>query len=195
MNCTTKGDKIPYLEKEKEIIDLIITARPGPVLVVSCVDNIKARLSLRNAIRAQKDRVVYWIDTGNEEETGQVVLSIRIPGWKSRDIHSGRYPIPDVFDLYPELLERAKEAKHVSELSCAELSASSPQFGFVNMSAATLALNFAFDLIARKPIKTHISEFSIKNKFAHRPLNRATLKSWKGVCLYYSRLNMDTILG
>lgn len=150
----------------------------GPSMVITCVDNIKTRMLLREAIAKHKDpsKPIYWIDCGNEEVAGQVVLSARVPLWRPSTIERGQYPMPDVFDLYPELLERPD--KLPTEMSCAELAASSPQYGFVNLTAATMALNYAHDLLHLQPIRTHVAEFSIKNKFMHKPLTESRIQGW-----------------
>jgi len=183
LNIATR-DK--YLETEEDIQDLFNSA-PGGVLVISCVDNIRTRLSISNAVaRSRTDKTVYWIDTGNEEESGQVVLAANIKNnllaGTIRPIAQGEaFNLPDIFDIYPELKERAKLAKFTSQLSCAEMAESAPQYGFVNHNAANFALNFAFDVIKQNPIKVNVVEFSIKNKVAHKSLARSEMLKWQGL--------------
>jgi len=187
-----------YLEKEGDIRNLF-SSSDGGTLLIGCVDNIRTRFSIREAIRTYTNsyKNVYWIDTGNEEETGQVVLSARIPRWNRSGlsfVDDKRFPLPDIFDLYPELLERSKTAKFTSELSCAELAESSPQFGFVNNNAANFALNFAFDLLSQNEIKVHAVEFSIKNKVAHKTLCKSNIENWPKICSAYHDINMKNYL-
>lgn len=186
-----------FLEKEADIQNLFDSVG-GATMIISCVDNIRTRLSIRNAIHSYRDHYknIYWIDTGNEAEAGQVVLAARIGRWAQYHLKdSPKYPLPDIFDLYPELEERAKESKFASELSCAELAESSPQFGFVNHNAANFALNFAFDVFQGNPIKVHAVEFSIKNKVAHKPLVRSNIEKWKEICRHYEGIDMNLLVG
>jgi PRTRC genetic system ThiF family protein len=173
-----------YLESADDIANVLKNAQVNGInfgaghipLVISCVDNIKARQFMVDALRLQYPDGAYLLDCGNEDTAGQVLLSMvtqnLIPS-------TGMYKSPTLFDVYPELKERAKTDKLASELSCAEMAESSSQFGFVNLNAATIALNFIYDLLSDNPITTYMVEFSIKNKFSQRPLTRTSLLSWK----------------
>lgn len=165
-----------YLQSADELSKLIgdIT---GTKLIVSCVDNLKTRQLIRQAY-LHSGESVYWIDSGNEEFNGQVVLCHNAPGWNYSSIKTGYYPMPDFFDLYPNMLELAKADKLPTELNCAEMAAASPQFGFVNATAAMLALNFAHSLLVARPIKNHVVDFSIDNSYSHRPLTETAIHAW-----------------
>jgi len=172
------GYKDEFIETKEAFIDLL-SSGGGNVIVVTCVDNIKTRLLLREAIAEVVDFDVFWIDCGNEAYAGQAVLAARCPWWAPHTIEQGRFPMPDVFDLYPELFERAKQDKLPTEMSCAELAESSPQYGFVNLLSSTVALNWAHDLLYSEPIRTNVVEFSIKNKYRHTPLIESNIEAWK----------------
>lgn len=186
---------IPVVFKDKYVEDVyeFNTLISGHTLIISCVDNVKTRQMIKTAV----DMSVYniaWIDCGNEDMTGQVVLSAHIPSWDVRTIAtSGKFPIPDVFQLYPDLYTKLAKDKFASELSCAELAVSSPQHGFVNLTAATLALNFIYGILTIQPIYTHAVEFNIKNKYAHRPLNTTTIGSWAHKCDHWSKFSPEQI--
>lgn len=170
--------KDSFVEKATDFQELLKSAE-GPSIVITCVDNAKTRLIFREAIAAPFGQEVYWIDCGNEAEAGQVVLGVRSPQWRQSMIDSGRFPVPDVFDIYPELFEKAKADKTPGEMSCAELAASSPQHGHVNLNAAVVAVNWAHDLMHGVPVMTHVVEFSIKNQFLSRRLKESYVESWK----------------
>jgi PRTRC genetic system ThiF family protein len=180
------GIQVQYLAKYLEKPDDIASALRGASvsnmnygntvpLVISCVDNIKARKVIVDALVAAYPHGAYLVDCGNEEQTGQVLLSVITD---NKVASTGVYRTPHIFEVYPELTERLKTDKFASELSCAEMAESSPQFGFVNLNAATIAMNFIYDLINKNPITTYMVEFSIKNKFSQRALNQTTVKSW-----------------
>lgn len=167
-----------YLDKADDLVSLIQGMGTLP-LIISCVDNVKTRMLVRDAL-TNYGGASYWIDTGNEEFNGQVVLGVRTFGYQTNKINAvgGLFPTPDVFDLYPEMIERAKVDKLPTELSCAELAAASPQYGFVNATSANLAMNYAHDLLTGRAITTHAVEFSVANTFTARPLTETAIMEW-----------------
>ncbi len=169
-----------FLESSDKIVSTLLNASVSNVkygdktpLIISCVDNTKSRKFIVDALNALGRG--YIIDCGNEEYNGQVLLT-QISS--ALDAPSGIFRTPHMFEVFPELNERLKTDKLASELSCAQMAASSDQFGFVNLNAATIALNFAHDLIAGIPISTYLVDFSIKNKFSHRSLTKSQLETW-----------------
>ena len=163
------------------------------VLLVSCVDNIKTRLLIREALAEVTPAQMFWIDCGNEEESGQVILSVKSGTWVADTIKAGLYPTPDVFDLYPELIERAQKDKLPTEMNCAEMAVASPQFGFVNGTAAMLAINFTHRLLTQGQIKVYESCFSIDNRFSHKTTSLSTLKSWVGTFKPFTDVNLENL--
>jgi PRTRC genetic system ThiF family protein len=169
--------KDKYIENHGEFSTLLESGATSPI-IISCVDNVKTRHMIKTAVDASIGSVL-WIDCGNEDMAGQVVLSSHVLAWSVANIEkTRRFPMPDVFELYPDLYTKLANDKFASELSCAEMAVSSPQHGFVNLTAATLALNFIYSLFSNQPIYAHVVEFNIKNKYAHRPLNTSTMSSW-----------------
>ena len=171
-----------YLESADDVAKALKNARVSNVsysssvpLIISCVDNIKARAFMVEALRFHYPNGGYIIDCGNEDVSGQVLLSCLTD---MDDPSTGVYRTPHLFEVFPELVERAKTDKLASELSCAEMAESSNQFGFVNLNAATFALNFVYDLLSGNPISTYMVEFSIKNKFSQRTLTKSSLQAW-----------------
>lgn len=163
-----------YVDKENDIVNLIDY---DSTLILSCVDNIRTRLNIKKALEKSYIECI-WVDSGNEEKTGQVIVSSN-GRYFYEDSYLGEagFPIMDVFDHFPELVERAKETKEQSQLSCAELAESSPQYGFINATAATIMCNFAFDLINKNKIKVCRTDFSIENKFSHVSLTKDVVKT------------------
>lgn len=171
-----------YLETAEDVGNALRNASANGVafggqtpLVISCVDNIKSRSFMVEALRLYYPYRGYLLDCGNEDVAGQVLLSCLSD---EKTATTGVYRTPHIFEVFPELKERAKTDKLASELSCAEMAESSAQFGFVNLTAATLALNFIYDLLSENPISTYMVEFSIKNKFSQRSLTKSMLESW-----------------
>lgn len=176
------GANMAFVDKYLATGDQLLEIAGGNLeraIIVSCVDNTKTRMLIREALAKLLVDQMFWIDCGNEEETGQVVVSAVTSTWKPETVGAGKYPTPDIFDLYPELVERAKADKLPTEMNCAEMAVSSPQFGFVNGTAAMLATNFTHRLLSGGGISVYESCFSIDNRFSHKTLTLSALKSWK----------------
>jgi hypothetical protein len=147
-------------------------------LIIGCVDNNASRKliydNLFNPINNSR-KLVFWIDSGNEENNGQVVLGFNAyamgynpccPLLKSSLDRTGVFSLPCVMDIYPEMLNI--ESAFNSDLSCAERAISAPQNMMTNITAATLITNYAQKLIFGLGIKSHATEFTINNVFTTR---------------------------
>lgn len=171
-----------YLESSDDIGSALKNARVNNInhggsapLIISCVDNIKSRSFMVEALQRYYPSCGFLVDCGNEAAEGQVLLTCIT---SNDDVSTGIYRTPHLFEVFPELVERAKSDKLSSELNCAEMAESSAQFGFVNLNAATIALNFIHELLSGTPISTYMVDFSIKNKFSQRTLTKSSLQSW-----------------
>ncbi len=74
----------------------------NPDLIVSCVDDPKARAVIAKSGRKKSDQSI-WVDTGNDSDSGQVILG----HWRGRDDDQGL--LPHVVDLYPSLKKQNKK--------------------------------------------------------------------------------------
>lgn len=184
------GFRDKYMEHYGDFQKLIDNG--NHTLIISCVDNIKTRAMIKDLINSWFS-VTNWIDCGNEEMTGQVVFSARHPDFIYKHIVAGKYTMPNVFDLYPDLYTKLTTDKFSSQLSCAEMAVSSPQHGFVNLTAATLALNYIYAVLKMQPIHTNVIEFNINNKYAHKPLNLTTIEGWKGKVEAYKTFDVSKL--
>ena len=151
-------------------------AKSTNILIIGCVDNNASRKIIYDFAFAKYGlhKNVFWIDSGNEETNGQVVLGL-YPGTFSYNpynpfnygaIKEGVFSLPNVIDLYPEMINA--ETRFNSDLSCAERAASAPQNMMTNITAATLIVNYAQKIIFKQPIKSHATEFTINNTFTTR---------------------------
>lgn len=135
-----------YLDSPRMLTDIIKTG-PTPV-VVGCVDNNKTRALIYEVYK--KTHGMFWLDAGNEEWGGQVVLGYN-NYVKATKEHEARAQQPSIFalpcaaELYPEILLATDKLPH--ELSCAERAVSAPQNIFTNQIAATLLQGFTNILI------------------------------------------------
>lgn len=115
------------------------------LVVVGCVDNLETRRliqggPLKSLKLASHDRTRdrYWLDLGNADTYGQVIL--------------GGHGLKDFFDLNPELL-KAKDPKDVPSCSMAE--SLSRQDLFINSTIATLAGQLLWQLMRKGRISHH----------------------------------------
>lgn len=139
-------------------------------LVIGCVDTAAARRSIHAAVRAKWD--CYWLDLGNEEQTGQVVLGRWVKTADSeRNIQMQRRMegedaeagptdaeariarLPLVTELFPHLLDKSRAESSTPSCSLAE--ALGKQDLFINQGVATFALNLLWRLLRDGSITHH----------------------------------------
>jgi hypothetical protein len=70
--------------------------------------------------------------------------------------------MPNVVDIYPEILNTNLDLVGSDETSCAERAAIEDQNIFINMSAAVNLLNFTRQIIMSEPITINSIVFDIK---------------------------------
>lgn len=104
-------------------------------LIVGCVDTIEARRTIHESVDELK---TYWLDMGNTDQSGQVVL--------------GGHGLPTLFDVYPHLI-KAKDPKNVPSCSMAE--ALARQDLFVNSTIATLGGQLLWQLMRHGGLNHH----------------------------------------
>ncbi|MDT8992822.1 PRTRC system ThiF family protein [Curvibacter sp. APW13] len=69
------------------------------LMVITCVDNKEARRAVHRAV-FETERALYWLDLGNEADSGQIVL-----GEAKHLRRTLRLPV--VTELYPEILDES----------------------------------------------------------------------------------------
>ena len=120
-------------------------------IVISAVDNAKARAQIKHSI---KGRTLYYLDCGNTVNTGQVVLGtaseIRQP--KLKGVKTVGH-LPDVIDLYPEMEVSDKES--IQGPSCSLAESLRRQDLFINQQVATAALRLLWKMFRKGKIAEH----------------------------------------
>jgi PRTRC genetic system ThiF family protein len=114
-------------------------------VIVGCVDNNATRALIAQYMEENKayGNEAYWLDGGNEEFSGQVILGScypRGPGHYNRTNVPIRIATPMVTQVYPEVLEVTD--KRPDEMSCDDRAVSFPQCIATNITMATLMLDF-----------------------------------------------------
>src|SRR5258706_10922124 len=136
-------------------------------LLVGAVDNHLARAEMARAENS------LWLDTGNSENSGQVVLG----STSSREvvmacIREGKYhDLPNAALLFPALLEPEPTPKPtVVEGSCADQTAAGFQHLLINDFLAATAAGYIHKLLNDEPITTFCSFINIGGPIAVRSL-------------------------
>lgn len=134
-------------------------------IYLTCVDSVQARKDIYRIIkqRAKQDDeynhrpsqyAYYWLDTGNMEDYGQVVLStLRLIGQpESRYNTTGQ--LPSVLDMFPAMDDQA-----VSTPSCSLAAAIGQQDLFINTTVAVQAAALLWQML-RKGYLTQQGSFT-----------------------------------
>lgn len=121
-------------------------------VLMGCVDRASGRRSLHQALdynRYQNQPKVWWIDAGNGNRHGQVLvgasLSTNPNDYRFTELGCLSLPSPSI--QAPELLVDKPEELQENRLSCAELAQLARQSLVVNAQAATIAADLALDLV------------------------------------------------
>ena len=115
-------------------------------IVISCVDTARARQLIDQEIETWYRKPYYWLDLGNREADGQVVLGI--PHWN--DAHAAyEYRLPTVVELFPEIYSRESQLDADNGPSCSLAQALERQELFVNQAIVTPALQLLWAIFRR----------------------------------------------
>lgn len=145
-------------------------------IIIGCVDNHAARRTIYEYLRNYEGNA-YWIDSGNERMSGQVVCGYGIAEWKRnyrgvdltefkssnsimRDNH--HFPIPNVVAVYPEILDPKQDLAGSDDTSCAERALQEDQNIFINMTAAMHVLNYVRQVVMSEKVVTNAITFDVK---------------------------------
>lgn len=113
-------------------------------LVIGCVDTRAARKAILGAM--QRGTGGYYLDCGNESDSGQVILG-QVRG-KSAE------RLPHVGDLYPELLDPKGDKSDVAP-SCSMADALQKQSLVINQAIAVQAYNLLWTLFRTGTLQYH----------------------------------------
>lgn len=170
-----------YVESDADLNKLLELHPRNIPVIVGCVDNNKSRQLVARMFYRQEKRM-FWIDSGNEEYAGQVVIGYNIRQNPYTDQQLQQYGatkpyayyLPCATDCFPDIMNDT-ETKFVTELSCAERAISHPQSIATNMTAANVIFNFCNTLLNSGPgaiLTNNVVTFNSKtNSFAQ---NRCT---------------------
>lgn len=137
-----------------------------PHILVGCVDSIRARQQLSKLRSVQ-----YWLDLGNTDKKGQVILGELEAEWKDNNrpdriqnamsaARKAKQPapvilprLPHVLDIFPQL--KRKRVKEDTSPSCSLAEALERQDLFINQTVATFALQLLWQFIRQGGLDIH----------------------------------------
>ena len=149
-----------FIESEEQLIEMLevknkymYTKDSMPVaILIGAVDNNRSRVMCNNVFNKLDD--IIYIDSGNEEFSGQVVCGVK---------RKGKVISKPVARVYPDILVDTE--KFPSELSCAERSVSAPQSIAANVFASTAVVSMLYYLLIEGELKTNRLAFSSRRLF------------------------------
>lgn len=126
-----------------------------PDIIISCVDTKASRRDI--AAYCAKNRVRYWLDTGNSLSDGQIILGQ--PGFgkrlsKAEKAKQSQPILPTVTDLYPSILD-ASIPEDNNAPSCSLAEALESQDLFIGATIATFAAQLLWSLFRQGGLDHH----------------------------------------
>ncbi|UNY39854.1 ThiF family adenylyltransferase [Bacillus phage vB_BauM_KLEB27-3] len=152
-----------YLTEEKMLYDIAKSVPNSIPVFVGAVDNNKTRKIIHDVY--QRIENSFWVDAGNEEYAGQVVLGHNSKNYLTKDTKSGApisFRTPCIAEMFPEVLDGTD--KLPTEESCAERAVSNPQNIHTNITAGTLMFGYLNSILTLKDegISSHCVTFNSK---------------------------------
>lgn len=144
------GWKAETVKFEKDALGRL-PKNAGAVIYISCVDSAGSRFEIADILNGQRnhrhhrDEPKYWMDFGNSQHTGQVILStiaeIKQPDSKKYETVA---QLPFVTDEFGELLKQSEAVDDTPSCSLAE--ALEKQDLFINSALAQLGCSLLWNL-------------------------------------------------
>ena len=131
--------------------------RHNPDIVIGCVDNRKGRAAVLKAIKRSVNQSAYYLDLGNTEHTGQVILG-EVFGTSCKRENR----LPHAADLYPDIIDGSLDDKDDAP-SCSLAEALDKQSLFINDTMANAACSLLWELFRYGQITHHGQFVNIKS--------------------------------
>ncbi|MGJ1419152.1 PRTRC system ThiF family protein [Sphingobacterium spiritivorum] len=146
-------------------------------IYITCVDNVQARfdiaemLKAMNKRRTNRDEPKYWLDFGNSQQTGQVILStigeIKQPNSEKYETVAS---LPMVTDEFGELLRTSEQSDDTPSCSLAE--ALEKQDLYINATLAQMGCSLLWSMFRYGMTENRGFFLNLKN-FHTQPLKVA----------------------
>lgn len=121
-------------------------------IYITCVDNVQARFDVVEVLKELSycrhywDKPKYWLDFGNSQHTGQVILStISAIKQPSSEKYETVASLPLITDEYGELLKQSEQSDNTPSCSLAE--ALEKQDLYINSSLVAMGCSLLWSLL------------------------------------------------
>jgi PRTRC genetic system ThiF family protein len=134
---------------EDRMLDEKTALRLRPDVLITCVDSPQIRVMVGEVGRSRNQLEALWLDTGNDANSGQVILG----HWSGCDFAEGQDDgrVPNVLDLYPTL----RTQKDDNEPSCSVEEAITRQGFGINQRVAAEGSGLLWQLVRHGQIDRH----------------------------------------
>lgn len=158
-----------FFGTEWEARPVAYTGKETSNILITCVDSAKARIDIGKVITSHEkfsqpvDDLMYWMDIGNLQKTGQVVLGSFMSGIHSPKKTDGNKIVamlPTVIKMFPQL-KKIKEEQQGPSCSLAE--ALQKQDLFINSTLAQFGCNLIWKLIMEGSLTHHGCYVNMEN--------------------------------
>lgn len=130
-------------------------------MVIGAVDNRTARLAILRALeRPGYGEPAYYLDLGNSQASGQVVLGQVARGKRKTD---DVWRLPHVGEMYPELIDSVLDKQEDDTPSCSLAEALEKQSLFINPAVGLFASNLLWQLFTKGEIEHHGAYVNLDN--------------------------------
>lgn len=146
-------------------------------IYITCVDNVQARFDIAEMLKAMskrrmnRDEPKYWLDFGNSQQTGQVILStigeIKQPQSEKYETVAS---LPMVTDEFGELLKQSEQSDDTPSCSLAE--ALEKQDLYINATLAQMGCSLLWSMFRYGMTENRGFFLNLKN-FQTQPLKVA----------------------
>lgn len=172
----TNWKAVPELFSKQNLIRLPDKGKAN--IYISCVDTVAARFDIADALqtielncnRRERAKPIYWMDVGNNQFTGQAILStVQDIEQPASTLYNTVNSLPFITDEFKELLEA--EANN-NEPSCSLAEALQKQDLFINSTLANLGISLLWNLFREGMIVNRGFFLNLKD-FRSQPLKVA----------------------
>lgn len=152
-----------YIESPDELLPIFDLYEDSVPVVVGAVDNNATRQLINVSVNKYKKPVI-WLDAGNSERVGQVIIGTKnitkIADDSISKIGAVTEDFKTVIEEYPDSFKVVKNTdKLPTDMSCAEHAISSPQNIAANIFSATTLFGLINKLIGGELIDKHQINF------------------------------------
>lgn len=133
-------------------------------ILVGAVDNPRARREIGRELERPNGRWKLWIDCGNHEHSGQVVVGTTLDakGLKGSLALGGICTaLPTAPLIYPALVEEVEQI--VTPLDCARAMEQNAQSLMVNQAMAAVAAQYLYQIVIERRLTTYRTTIDLKS--------------------------------